>query len=73
MPNTDHQSQNTQDQSFIKDGDQILTADVTLDSYSQFLQNAAFQYDAQSRHDRAAGMREAAAAFDKAYKGSSKR
>ena len=63
----------TQNESFIRDGDHIITDGLTLDNYSQFLQNAAIKYDGDNRHDRAAGLREAAAAFEKCYRTSNQK
>jgi hypothetical protein len=54
--------------SYIRDGDELVTDGLTLDSFKNFLVNSAFRYEGENRLDRAAGLREAAAAFDHCYK-----
>lgn len=63
MPDT----KNMQGTSYIRDGDEIITDGLTLNRFKTFLLNSAFRYEGENRLDRAAGLREAAAAFDRCY------
>jgi hypothetical protein len=53
--------------SYIMDGDKLVNP-VPLDQLGQSLREAADKYDSDNRPDRAAGVREAAAAFDQAFR-----
>lgn len=73
MPNQDkNQDSSTSgnkntDRSYIMDGDRLVNP-VSLDRLGDTLRSAADKYDSDKRHDRAAGVREAAAAFDQAFR-----